>query len=87
MTENRDLKAIDLFHRQGLLGGIKVPALWSYADTTIKFLNEEADVDVGFPGSGYYGIKEAESAGQIKNMTWAMQYVRPSSADFHLLLP
>jgi hypothetical protein len=74
MTELRDVKAVDLMHRQGLLGGIKVPVLWSLAGSA-KLLNVAADVDIGFPGSASYGIQVGSSLEDLNNMTWAMQYV------------
>ena len=77
MTEGRDEKAIDLMHRQQLLGGVKVPFLLSLSPEIIQMFNREADVDVGFPGNAYFGIPVAQSYEEIINkMTWAMRYVK-----------
>jgi hypothetical protein len=74
MTE-QDGPSKDLFHRQAIMGGIKVPILWSLAGAEIKLLNNHADVDVGFPGTGHYGIKVGETLEEINEMPWASQYV------------
>jgi hypothetical protein len=74
MTEGRDQKAVDLMHRQGLLGGIKVPVLWSLAGVA-KALNDAADVDYGYPGTASYGIETSSTMEDLKNMPWAMRYV------------
>jgi hypothetical protein len=80
MTEGGDTAAIDLFGRQGLLGGTKVPVLWSLAGTNSQLLNMNAEADVGFPGSGYIGIPEGKTLEEIQQMPWASQYVRCNNA-------
>ena len=85
MTENRDERAIDLMHRQQLLGGVKVPFLLSLSPGIIQMFNREANIDVGFPGNAYFGIPVAQSYEEImNNMTWAMRYVK-CSKELHNL--
>lgn len=74
MTEGRETKSIEMMHRQGLLGGIKVPVLWSKANVVTN-LNKQAGVDVGQPGSGEDGIEVANTPEDIEAMPWAMKYV------------
>ena len=75
MTE-REKTAQDMFHRQALMGGMKVPVLWTLAASWATFFNEHADADVGMPGSGYFGIKQGKTLDEIEQMPWAAQYVR-----------
>jgi hypothetical protein len=57
MTENSCKNHIDLFFRQGLIGGNRVPVVWSAGGNyeILKVLHEEADVDVGEFGLGLDG--------------------------------
>lgn len=76
MTEGKDLKAISVMHRQGILGGIKVPILWSLASSITRQLNVDAGVDIGFPGSGHDGVRIIKRYEQLESTPWAMQAVR-----------
>jgi hypothetical protein len=78
MTE-KDNKAKDLFARQALLGGTKVPVLWSLATGVSKALYLAADADIGMPGEGRYGIPKGGSYEEINKMPWAAQYVSCTS--------
>jgi hypothetical protein len=60
MTEG-DSKAKDTFHRQGLLGGVKVPVLWTKSADEAKFYRQKAGAHVGGPGSGRLGIIQGQS--------------------------
>ena len=81
MTE-RESEALDVFGRQGLLGGLKVPVLWSLPPAVAVPLNLKADVDVGYCGTAHSGIPLAETLDEIQNMAWAAQYVR-CNAELH----
>jgi hypothetical protein len=58
MTEKANRDHIDLFFRQGLIGGQHVPVIWSAGGTfdILKVLHEHADADVGEFGLGLDGI-------------------------------
>ena len=47
MTEGGNKDFIDLYLRQGLLGGNRIPVVWGGDFNILKTLHEEADVDVG----------------------------------------
>lgn len=75
MTEGQDKRAVSVMHRQGLLGGSKVPILWSLASGVLRQLHADAGVDVGFPGSAHAGIPMIKSHEQVETMPWAMRAV------------
>jgi hypothetical protein len=83
MTE-KDNRDRDMFHRQALMGGMKVPVLWTLAAGQAKMLHLNADADVGFPGSGRIGIKEGQSIEEIERMPWAAQYVNCANELFQI---
>jgi len=76
MTE-RIGEHIDLFFRQGLIGGDKVPVIWSAGGNfpVLKMLHEEAGVDVGEFGIGLDGVILTESEEQAKKLPFAVQYL------------
>jgi hypothetical protein len=59
MTEG-DGPSIDVFARQGLLGGVKVPILVGVQNPISKQYHLEADVDVFVPGRGTFGVKQQQ---------------------------
>eukprot|EP00980_Cylindrotheca_fusiformis_P008142 scaffold1727_cov133-Cylindrotheca_fusiformis.AAC.45 len=75
MTEGRDLAGIELMHRQGLIGGIKVPMLWTLATVAAKKLRAQG-ADVAIAGSGMSGIPIGASIEEVEKMPWAAQYVK-----------
>jgi hypothetical protein len=74
MTENEHV-APDAMARQQILGGLKVPALWTLRASTAKMLALDADADAGYVGTGSSGIDLGTTLEQIEAMPWAMQYV------------
>jgi len=75
MTEGGDAHYIDLFFRQGLLSGDRVPVIWAsgyQAFPILKLLHEEVDADVGEWGTGMSGINETLSAEQMKTLPYAI---------------
>jgi hypothetical protein len=80
MTENGSKEHIDLFIRQGLLGGNRVPIIWgNFGEGNfdlLKMLHEHADVDVGEWGSGKDGIIEATSEEHAKEIPYAARYMK-----------
>jgi hypothetical protein len=83
MTEGQS-EHIDLFLRQGLLGGNRVPVVWGGTWGLLKMLHEEADVDVGEWGLATDGIVELESAEQAKDSPYASYGMKCNEAVQHL---
>jgi hypothetical protein len=77
MTEP-DLDYIDLFLRQGLIGGNRVPVLWGGDFDLLQTLHEHADADVGEFGNAMYGIEEVTSEEQAQAIPWAARYLKCS---------
>jgi hypothetical protein len=75
MTEG-NLDHIDIFYRQALLGGNRVPVVWGGPFELLKMLHEEADVDVGEWGLATDGIIEVESAEQANDVPWAARFMK-----------
>jgi hypothetical protein len=75
MTEGEDA-APEVMARQPILGGIKVPAIWTFRASVAKVLSLRGEVDAGYVGLGSFGIDVGKSLEQIEAMPWAMQYVR-----------
>lgn len=73
----------DLFVRQAMLGGKRVPVIWSAGQrfSVLKKLHEEADVDVGEFGRGMLGIEMTTSEEQAKTLPWAVQYMACDSEN------
>ena len=75
MTENLS-DHVDVFYRQGLLAGNRVPVLWGGPFELLKMLHEEADVDVGDWGTAMDGIPEVESHEHAETLPWAARYLK-----------
>ena len=67
---------VDVFYRQALLAGNRVPLLWGGPFELLKMLHEEADVDVGELGTAMDGIVEVESLEQAKSLPWAARFLK-----------
>jgi hypothetical protein len=82
MTEGQS-EHIDVFYRQALLAGNRVPVLWGGPFKLLKMLHEEADVDVGEWGSAMDGIPEVESVQQAQDLPWAARFLKckPEAQD------
>lgn len=74
MTE-KEKKAVDVFARQALMGGSKVPVLWSLFPDVMAPLHDHADVDVGVAGTGLSGITLQSTFEETEAVPWAAQYV------------
>jgi hypothetical protein len=68
----------DLFLRQGLLGGNRVPVVWGGNFDVLRALHEEADVDVGDFGYGTDGVIPVVSEEQAKTVPFASRYLKCS---------
>jgi hypothetical protein len=75
MTE-RAPEHIDLFLRQALIGGKRVPAVWGGNFELLRMLHEEADADVGEFGFGTADLPVTESEEQMKSLPWAYQKMK-----------
>jgi hypothetical protein len=69
----------DLFLRQGLLGGNRVPVVWGGNFEVLRALHEEADVDVGEFGQGTDGVIEVTGEEQAKTVPFASRYLKCSN--------
>lgn len=80
MTEGRDLPAVDLFLRQGLIGGKRVPVIWSSGIhfELLKNLHELADADIGEFGQATDLLPEVQSQDQAATIPWAARYMKCS---------
>ena len=67
-----------LFTRQGLMGGIKVPFLLSSDPGVMVQLHNEADADIGYSGSSMSGIPTASTAEELGQIPWAPRYMKCS---------
>ena len=78
MTEP-DAFGTDVFLRQGLLAGIKVPILWGGKNNLLNVFLKEADADVGMQGTSFDGIPTTETPEQVQQIPWASRYIKCSS--------
>ena len=67
---------VDIFYRQALLAGNRIPVIWGGPFELLKMLHEEADVDVGNWGTAMDGITEVESLEQAKELPWAARFLK-----------
>jgi hypothetical protein len=77
MTENQPHE-LDLFFRQVLLSGNRVPFLMCSGcnNGVLKMLHEEGNADVSAVGYGTDGIPEVEDAIQALTIPWAARYMK-----------
>ena len=75
MTETKD-RDIDLFARQGLMGGDRAPLLFtgSFEDVFAP-LSEHADADYMVYGTGHGGIPQVKGPEEAENIAWAARYL------------
>ena len=76
MTEGSESEIVDMFLRQGLMGGNRIPVVWGGTFDLLQMLHENADIDVGEFGQATDGILETESAEQAKTIPWAARYMK-----------
>lgn len=78
MTEKEN-KALDVFMRQAILGGIKVPVIWSVFPKVATTISAATGADIGCSGSARSGIEKSTSIEKINSMPWAMRYLECSN--------
>lgn len=74
MTEGTN-RCKELFHRQGLIGGVKVPVLWTLADKIARELHRLAGVEIGVPGSGMSGLSSVSDYDSLMARPFATRYL------------
>jgi hypothetical protein len=75
MTE-RDGAHVDLFMRQAILGGEKVPVLWGGMFAIMQDLSNNLDAEVGEVGLGRDGIPEVVSPTQAATIPHAARFMK-----------
>jgi len=70
--------AQDIFVRQGLMGGARVPVIWTSGMQfhVLKAVHEMADADIGEWGTAMYGIPDTASEEHANSLPWAVQYLK-----------
>jgi hypothetical protein len=77
MTENANQHHIDLFMRQALMAGNRVPVLWASGPfDLLKMLHENVDADVGEFGNGLSGIEPVRDEEHAIGLPWAARYIK-----------
>ncbi len=66
----------DLFARQALISGNRVPILWNGFLEMLEIYHNQADVDVGGPGTGLRGIPVTESNEHASKLPYAVRYMK-----------
>jgi hypothetical protein len=66
----------ELFARQALIGGNRVPVLWNGFSDVLELFHNQADVDVGGPGTGLLGIPLTESKEQAAKLPYAVRFLK-----------
>ena len=74
MTEGRDVNAVDLFWRQALLSGTRVPFLMGAA-SVLLYYNTNADADFGMFGDATAGLPVCTDELQCDTFPWAARYM------------
>lgn len=76
MTEGPDLKAIDMFGRQGMIGGNRVPFLWGGNWKLLEDYHREVDADVGQFGMGQANIPVVMNETHAASIPYAARYLK-----------
>jgi len=76
MTESGAPEHIDLFLRQALMAGKRVPVVWGGNFELLRMLHEEADADVGEFGWATAAMPVTENEEQVKELPWAYQRMK-----------
>jgi hypothetical protein len=74
MTESSSAH-YDVFARQALISGNRVPVLWGGLRDVLHSLHTQADVDIGSIGSGMKGIPVTVSEEQAVSVPYAARYL------------
>ena len=75
MTEP-DMFSTDLFLRQGLITGGKVPFLLGGKPQLLDLFSKSSDADVALSGTSMSGIRDTETEEQVETLPWATRYIK-----------
>jgi hypothetical protein len=75
MTE-KEAHALEVFARQAIIGGVKVPVIWGLLSDQAKDLSLYVDADVGVAGRGTFGVAKAETIEELEALPWAAKYLK-----------
>jgi hypothetical protein len=81
MTEGGAPEHVDLFLRQALIAGNRVPVVWGGNFELLRMLHEEADADVGEFGWATADMPITENEEQMKDLPWAYQRMKCSDEN------
>lgn len=84
MTEGGNSAHIDLFLRQGLIGGNRVPVLWGGNFNVLRDLHNHADADVGEFGQATDGLVAVQSEEHAKSIPYAARFMKCEESAKHL---
>jgi hypothetical protein len=77
MTENGNQPHIDLFMRQALIAGNRVPIIWGAGNwDLLKLFHETVDADVGEFGNGFAGIEAVRDEAHALEIPWAARFIK-----------
>jgi hypothetical protein len=76
MTEGRDGKAVDLFLRQALIAGDRVPLLYGGSWNFLQMLHDNVDADVGQFGQASVGVPETTDEKQALTLPYASRFMK-----------
>jgi hypothetical protein len=80
MTEARDGASLDLYWRQALLSGDRVPFLLGGGDVHgLVGFNLNTDADISNYGDGSTGLPECVTEEQCEKLPWATRYMKCGS--------
>jgi hypothetical protein len=80
MTEGLSGAHVDIFLRQGLIGGNRVPVVWGGNFNLLKMLHEEADADIGEFGWGTDALLEATTKEEFDALPYAQKGMKCDEA-------
>lgn len=76
MTENNN-RPQELFHRQGLLASpYKIPILWTKSEKVAREYNLAANVDIGIPGNGNFGLVSSSTMEELLALPLPARYLK-----------
>lgn len=75
MTESNNREK-EVFHRQGLMGGNKVPILWTKADKIAKELFSAANIEIGVPGDGTSAVNTIKTFDDLMASPYPLRYLK-----------
>jgi hypothetical protein len=78
MTEGRDVSAVDLYFRQAIVSGDRVPFIVGNGVGQLQYYTTMADADVSWYGDGLGYVTECIDEVQCETVPWAARYLKCS---------